>query len=124
MSNIIYVYSNEEKVVTQAEIHSQPESHSQEPQPEAQESHIQESQTQLEKYSLTLNQAINYRNTGGITDVMDMYNWHTCSDICKTLDFDNLYYKYLHQDVCPLRQSNWTFKTSGDIADWEAAVVT
>ena len=46
MSNIIHVYRNEEKVVTQAEVHSQPESHSQEPQPEAWESHIQESQTQ------------------------------------------------------------------------------
>ena len=55
---------------------------------------------------------------------MDIYNWHTCSDICKTLDFENLYDKYLHQGVCPLRQSNWMLKTSGDIAGWEAAVVT
>ena len=37
-SNIIHVYRNEGKVVTQAEVHPQPESHSQEPQPEAQES--------------------------------------------------------------------------------------
>ena len=91
MSNIIHVYRNEGQVVTQAEVHPQPESHSQDPQPEAQESEIQEPQIQQEKYSLTLNQAINYRYTGGITDVMDTYNWHTCSDICKTLDFENLY---------------------------------
>ena len=76
------------------------------------------------KILTVVNQAINYRYTGGTTDVMDIYNWHTCRDICKTLDFDNLYYKYLHQDVCPLRQSNWMLKTSGNIADWEAAVVT
>ena len=33
LSNIIHIYRDERKVVTQVEIHSQPESHSQEPQP-------------------------------------------------------------------------------------------
>ena len=140
MSNIIHVYRNEGKVVTQAEVHSQPESHSQELQPEshsqkpqpeaqvlqpeAQESQTTEPQIQKERYSLTLNQVINFRYTGGLTDILDSYKWHTCSDICKTLDFENLYYKYLHQDICPLRQSDWILKTSGDIADWRTAVVT
>ena len=91
MSNIIHVYRNEGKVVTQAEVHSQPESHSQEPQPEAQESDTQEPQIQKEQNPLTLNQAINYRYTGGLTDILDTYKWHTCSDILKTLDFENLY---------------------------------
>ena len=143
LSNIIHVYRDERKVVTQAEIHFQPESHSQEPQPEslsqepqpeshsqepqpeaqvfqpeAQESQTSEPQTQKEQYTLSLNQAINFRYTGGLTDVLDTYKWHTCSDICKTLDCENLYYKYLHQDICPLRQCDWILKTSGDLADW------
>ena len=133
LSDIIHVYRNEKKVVdlTQAEVRSQPESHSQKPQPEAQvlqpeaqESQTPEPQIQKEQYPLTLNQAINCRYTGGLTDILDTYKWHTCSDICKTLDFDDLYYKYLHQDICPLRQSDWILKTSGDLADWRAAVVT
>ena len=122
MSNIIHVYRDERKVVTQAEIHSQSESYSQEPQPEshsqelqpeaqvlqpeAHESQTSELQIQKEQYPLTLNQAINFRYTGGLTDVLDTYKWHSCSDICKTLDCENLYHKYLHQDICPLRQSD------------------
>ena len=142
LSNIIHVHRNDGKVVTQAEVHFQPESHSQEPQPEshsqktqpeaqsqelqaeAQESQTSEPQIQKEQYPLTLNQAINLRYTGGLTNVLDTYKWHTCSDICKTLDFENLYYKYLHQDICPLIQSDWILKTYGDLADWRAAVVT
>ena len=133
VSNIIHVYRNEGKVVTQAELHSQPESHSKKPQPEAQsqvlqpeaqESQTPEPQIQKEQYPLILNQAINYRYTGGLTDILDTYKWHTYSDICKTLDFENLYYKYLHQDICPLRQSDWILKASGDLADWRATVVT
>ena len=88
------------------------------------ESHSQEPQIQQKQYSLTLNQAVNYRYTGGFADVIDNYNWHRCSEICRSLDLDNLYYKYLPQDVCPLRQSNWMLKTSGDIADWGAAMIT
>ena len=44
LSNIIHVYRNEGKVVTQAEVHSQPESYSQESQPE---SHSQKPQPEL-----------------------------------------------------------------------------
>ena len=40
------------------------------------------------------------------------------------MDFENLYYKYLNKDICPLMQSNWMLKTSGDVANWGAAVIT
>ena len=66
---------------SQAELHSQVESHFQEPQPEAQsrvqpetqEPQTPEPQIQKEEYPLTLNQAINFRYTGGLTDVLDTY---------------------------------------------------
>ena len=105
VSDIKHVYRNNEK------------------EPQA-DSPSQEPQIQQEQYSLILNLAINYRYTGAFADVMDNYNWHRCSEICRSLDSDNLYYKYLHQEVCPLRQSNWMLKTLGDIADWGAAVTT
>ena len=55
---------------------------------------------------------------------MDNYTWHRCCELCRSLDLDNPYYKYLHQDVCLLRQSNWMLKISRDIADLGAAVIT
>ena len=60
LSNIIHVYRDERKVVTQAEIYSQSESYSQEPQPEGQvlQSEAHESQTselQIQKVTISTN---------------------------------------------------------------------
>ena len=52
------------------------------------------------------------------------YSWHSCCELCKTLDEEDLYYKYLHQDICPYRQSGWLLKTPGDVAGWNSAIIT
>ena len=40
------------------------------------------------------------------------------------MDQEDLYYKYLHQDICPYRQSGWLLKIPGDVVDWNSAIIT
>ena len=123
--------------MTRVEFHHQPdeEVQSQDLQPEIQSqgpaqgpvahgSQTEEPLVQKEQYPISFNQAINFKCTGAICDVLDSYSWHTCCELCKTLDQEDLYYKYLHQDICPYRQSGWLVKTPGDVADWNSATIT
>ena len=123
--------------MTRAEVHHQPdeEVQSQDLQPEIQSqgpsqgpvahgSQTEEPLIQKEQYPITFNQAINFKYTGAISDALDSYSWHSCCELCKTLDQEDLYYKYLHQDICPYRQSGWLLKTPGDVADWNSAIIT
>ena len=123
--------------MTRAEVHHQPDEEVQFPdlQPEIQSqgpaqepvahgSQTEEPLVQKEQYPISFNQAINFKCTGAICDVLDSYSWHSCCEQCKTLDQEDLYYKYLHQDICPYRQSGWLLKTPGDVADWNSAIIT
>ena len=133
-TNIVHIYRKDERVVTKAEVHHQPdEVQSQDLQPEIQSqgppqepvahgSQTEEPLIQKEQYPVTFNQAINFKCTGAISDVLDSYN--SCSELCKTLDQEDLYYKYLYQDICPYRQSGWLLKTPGDVLDWNSAIIT
>ena len=127
--------------MTRAEVHPQPdeEVQSQDLQPEIQSqgpsqgppqepvahgSQTEEPLIQKEQYPVTFNQAINFKCTGAISDALDSYNWHSCGELCKALDQEDLYYKYLHQDICAYRQSGWLLKTPGGVADWNSAIIT
>ena len=136
-TNIVHIYRKDERVMTRVEVHHQPdeEVQSQDFQPEIQSqepaqgpvahgSQTQEPLVQKEQYPISFNQAINFKCTGAIFDVLDSYSWHTCCELCKTLDQEDLYYKYLHQEICPYRQSGWLAKTPGDVADWNSAIIT
>ena len=126
-TNIVHIYRKDERVVTRVEVHHQPdeEVQSQDLQPEIQsQGPAQGPVVQKEQYPISFNQAINFKCTGAICDVLDSYSWHTCCELCKILDQEDLYYKYLHQDICPYRQSGWLVKTPGDVADWNSAIIT
>ena len=137
----MHIYRNDERVVTRAEVHHQPDEEvlSQDLQPEIQSqgpsqgppkepvahgSQTEEPLILKDQYPITFNQAINFKCNGAISDAMDSYSWHSCCELCKTLDQEDLYYKYLHQDICPYRQSGWLLKTPGDVADCNSAIIT
>ena len=110
-TNIVHIYRKDGRVMTRAEVHHQPdeEVQSQDLQPEIQAqgpaqgpvahgSQTEEPLVQKEQYPISFNQAINFKCTGAICDVLDSYSWHTCCELCKTLDQEDLYYKYLCHD--------------------------
>ena len=136
-TNNVHIYRKDERVMTRVEVHHQPDEEvqsqdlkpgiqSQGPAqgPVAHGSKTEEPLVQKEQYPISFNQAINFKCTGAICDVLDSYSWHTFCELCKTLDQEDLYYKYLHQDICPYRQSGWLVKTPGDVADWNSAIIT
>ena len=112
-TNIVHIYRKDERVMTRAEVHHQsdeevqsqdlqPEIQSQGPlqgppqEPVAHGSQTEKPLIRKEQYPITFNQAINFKCTGAISDALDSYSWHSCCELCKTLDQEDLYYKYLH----------------------------
>ena len=81
-------------------------------------------EAQVEQYSIILREAINLKQTGGLTDVADALDWHSCNPNCSTVDTNNLYYKYLNQEVCPLMPSRWMWRNIQDLSDSVSTVIT
>ena len=84
----------------------------------------QQTVTQEHIYPTTLREVINYRQTGRKEDVPDDLSWHTCDQGCTVLEEDNLFYKYLNQNVCTAHPSRWLlgFNYLG-YTDWQATVI-
>ena len=84
----------------------------------------QQTVTQEHIYPTTLREVLNYRQTGRKEDVPDDLSWHTCDQGCTVLEEDNLFYKYLNQNVFTAHPSRWLlgFNYLG-YTDWQATVI-